>query len=74
MNMQMCPCQVKKHLCNVFLNELLVIIKTKKINEHFRIIAAILSPLPQDQSREKYTRETEQQIPEDALLAHYVKR
>ena len=40
----------------------------------FHIIATIPNPLPQDPSGEQYTRETEQQIPEDALLAHFVKR
>ena len=55
-----------------------------KLMQHFHIIAAIPSPLPQDPHGEKYTRETsgqvdealrtEGQIPEDALLAHFVKR
>ena len=45
-----------------------------KLTQHFHIIAAILSPLPQDPSDEQSTRETKQQIPEDVLLAHFVKR
>ena len=52
--------------------------------QHFHIIAAIPSPFPQDTSGKKSTRETSgqvdeapgtgQQISEDALLAHFVKR
>ena len=42
--------------------------------QHFHIIAAILSPFPQDPRGEQSTRETEQQIPEDALLAQFLKR
>ena len=42
--------------------------------QNFHIIAAISSPLPQDPRGEQSTRETEQQILEDALLAHFVKR
>ena len=42
--------------------------------QHFHIIAAIPSPLPQDPCGEQSTREIEQQIPEDYLLAHFVKR
>ena len=42
--------------------------------QHFDIIAAIPSPLRQDQCGKQSTRDTEQQIPEDVLLAHYVKR
>ena len=68
------PTPGKKHLCNVFLNEILVIIYKKKLMQHFHIIAAIPSPLLQVQPGEKSTRETDQQILEDALLAHYVKR
>ena len=41
--------------------------------QHFHIIAAIPSPLPQVQPGEQSTRETDQQIPEDALLSNYVK-
>ena len=49
--------------------------KTKnKLMQHFHIIAAISSPLPQDPRGNQSTRETEQEIPEDALLAHFVKR
>ena len=42
--------------------------------QHFHIIAAILSPLPQVQPSEQSTRETKKQILEGALLAHFVKR
>ena len=42
--------------------------------QHFHIVVAISSPLPQDQRGKQSTREIEQQIPEDALLAHFVKR
>ena len=42
--------------------------------KQFDNIAAILSPSPQVQPCEQYTRETDEQIPEDALLAKYVKR
>ena len=42
--------------------------------KHFDIIAAILSPSPQVQPGEQSTRETDERIPEDALLAKYVKR
>ena len=42
--------------------------------QHFHIIAAIPSPLPQDPRGEKSTRETKQQILEYVLLAHFVKR
>ena len=52
--------------------------------QHFHIIAALPSPFPQDPHSEQSTRETsgqvdeapgtEGQIPEDALLAHFVKR
>ena len=42
--------------------------------QHFHIIAAILGPLPQDPPGEQSTRETEKQIMEDVLLAHFVKR
>ena len=42
--------------------------------EHFHIIAAIPIPFPQDPCGKQSTRETEQQIPEDALLPHFVKR
>ena len=52
--------------------------------QHFHIIATIPIPLPQDRHGEQSTRETsgqvgealgtEQQILEDALLAHFVKR
>ena len=42
--------------------------------QHFHIIATIPSPLPQDPCGEQSTREIEQQIPEDYLLAHFVKR
>ena len=45
-----------------------------KLIQHFHIIIAIPSPFPQDACGEQSTRETEQQIPEDALLAHFVKR
>ena len=42
--------------------------------KHFHIIAAIPSPSLQVQPGEQSTRETDRQIPEDALLANYVKR
>ena len=52
--------------------------------QHFHIIATIPSPLPQDPRGKQSTRDTswqvdeasgtEQQIPKDALLAHFVKR
>ena len=52
--------------------------------QHFHIIAAILSPLPQDPCGEQSTRDTlgqvdeaprtERQIPEYALFSHFVKR
>ena len=42
--------------------------------QHFHIIAAIPSPFPQVQPGEQSTRETNQQILEDALLAHFVKK
>ena len=42
--------------------------------QHFHIIAAIPSPSPQVQPCKKSTRETDEQIPEDVLLAKYVKR
>ena len=42
--------------------------------QHFHIIAAIPSPLLQDPRGDQSTRETKQQIPKDALLAHFVKR
>ena len=52
--------------------------------QHFHIITTILNPLPQDPHGEKSTRETSeqvdeapgttQQIPEDVLLVHFVKR
>ena len=42
--------------------------------KHFDIIAAILSPSPQVQPSKQSTRETDEQILEDALLAKYVKR
>ena len=42
--------------------------------KHFHIIAAIPSTLLQVRPREQSTRETDQQIPEDVLLANYVKR
>ena len=75
MNMLMCPCQVKKHLCNVFLNDLLVFIKIKnKLMKHFDNIAEIHRPSPQVQPCEQSSRETEDQIPEDALLTNYLKR
>ena len=42
--------------------------------QHFHIIAAILSPFPQDPRGEQSTTETKQQILEDVLLSHFVKR
>ena len=42
--------------------------------KHFHISAEILSPLPQVQPGEQSTREVDQKILEDVLLAHYVKR
>ena len=42
--------------------------------QHFHIIAAIPRALPQAPHGEQSSRETEQQILEDALLAHFVKR
>ena len=42
--------------------------------EHFHIIVAILIPSPQLQPCEQSTRETDEKIPKDALLAKYVKR
>ena len=42
--------------------------------QHFHIIAAIPRALPQDPRGEQSSRETKQQILEDALLAHFVKR
>ena len=42
--------------------------------KHFHIIATIPSPFPQVKCGEKSTRESDQQIPEDVLLANYVKR
>ena len=52
--------------------------------QHFHIIAEIMNPLTQDPCAEQSTRdtseqvdeapETKQQIPEDALLVHFVKR
>ena len=52
--------------------------------QHFHIIAAISNPLPQDPPGKQSTKETseqvdevlgtERQIPEDALLVHFVKR
>ena len=42
--------------------------------KHFDIIAKIHIPLPQVQPCEQSTRETNDQILEDALLAKYVKR
>ena len=41
---------------------------------HFDIIAKIYSPSQQVQPCEQSTRETDEQILEDALLAKYVKR
>ena len=75
MNMRMFPCQVKKHNCNVFLNELLVFYKNKnKLMKHFDIIAAISIPSLQVQLGKQSTRETNEKILEDVLLAKYVKR
>ena len=42
--------------------------------QHFHIISTIPSPFPQDPRGEQYNRETEQQILEDVLLTHFVKR
>ena len=42
--------------------------------QHFHIIVAIPSPLPQVQPGEQSTRETDQHIPKDALFTQYVKR
>ena len=52
--------------------------------KHFHIIAIFWSPLPQDPRGEQYTKGTsgqldeapgtKGQIPEDALLDHFVKR
>ena len=42
--------------------------------KHFDIIARMLSPSPQVQPGDQSTRETDEQIPEDALLAKYVKK
>ena len=41
---------------------------------HFDIIAEIQSPSLQVQPCDQSTREIDEQIPEDALLAKYVKR
>ena len=41
--------------------------------KHFDIIVEIHSPLPQVQPCEWSSRETEDQIPEDALLTNYLK-
>ena len=75
MNMLMCLCQVRKHLCNVFLNELLVFIKIK-INQWnvFDIIAEMHHPSPQVQPYEQSRRDTEDHISEDVLLTNYLKR
>ena len=42
--------------------------------KHFDINAAISSPSPQVQPSEQSTRETIEQVLENALLAKYVKR
>ena len=42
--------------------------------KHFDIIVEIHSPSPQVQPCEQSTRETDEKIPEDQLLAKYVKR
>ena len=42
--------------------------------KHFHIIAAIPSPSQQVQPGKQSTRETNQQITKDTLLANYVKR
>ena len=66
----------KKNLCNdVFLNELLVFLKTQqKLMKQFDNIAAISNSLPQVQPCEQSTRKTDEQILEDVLLIKYVKR
>ena len=47
---------------------------TKKLMKQFDNIAVIPSPSPQVQPCEQSTRETDEKISEDALLAKYVKR
>ena len=42
--------------------------------KHFDIIEAILSPSPQVQPSDQSTRENDEKIPEDALLAKYLNR
>ena len=42
--------------------------------KYFGIVAAILSPSLQVPPCKQSTRETDEQIPKDALLAKYVKR
>ena len=42
--------------------------------KHFDIIAEIHCPSPQVQPCEQSSRETEDQIPEDALMTNYLKR
>ena len=42
--------------------------------KHFDNIAAIMSPSLQVQPSEQSTRDTDQEIMEDALLVNYVKR
>ena len=69
------PRKVKKHFRNVFFKSITYNYKNKnKLMQHFHIIVAISSSLPQDQRGEKSTGETGQQILEDALLTHFVKR
>ena len=75
MNMLMCPCQVKKFLCNVFFKWITCIyINKNKLMKHFDIIEEIHRPSPQVQPCEQYSRETKDQIPEDVLLTNYLKR
>ena len=74
----------KKHLCNVFLNEILVIIIRKYMYANFHSISANPNPLLQNTHGEHSTRQTsrqvdeatrtEQQILEDVLLVDFVKR
>ena len=69
------PMPGKKTHLECFLKWIICIYKNKnKLMKHFDIIAEIHSPSLQVQPCEQSSRETDEQIPEGALLDKYVKR